>query len=174
MSQILLAQILAPSIALTTSGGILALSYYTSPILRSITRLPHPGLTAFALKELRALFSSGSHVFPQLAMASTAVSLYLAWAIPGSRTGYTAAATGALSIAPFTVFIMVPACNARLIDLDKQAKGDEDGMRDEGEGNVEQRGEEVRALLSEFEKLNAIRAGLLALGGLAGIWTAMT
>lgn len=69
---------------------------------------------------------------------------------------------------------MVPACNARLIDLDKQAKGDEDGMRDEGEGNVEQRGEEVRALLSEFEKLNAIRAGLLALGGLAGIWTAMT
>lgn len=168
MDHLKLVQVLAPAVALTTSGGILALSYYTSPILRSITARSTPDSAAFALSELRALFSSGSHVFPQMATLSAGLSTYLAWSCPEARASYIGAAVGAISIAPFTIFYMLPVCNGRLIELDEKAKQDKTAVRGKGKER------EVLYLLSEFERLNAIRAGLLALGGLIGLWTALS
>jgi len=49
--------LLSIATSLITSNAILSLSYFTVPILLSA---PPP----FSLPHLRALFSSGSHIFP--------------------------------------------------------------------------------------------------------------
>lgn len=177
-SHIKLARLLAPSIALATSGGILALSYYTSPILRAIIIQPSQTSedggrsaksmsTAFALSELRRLFSSGSHVFPQLATLSSALSFYLAYSLPAHRAGYILAGVLAIAIAPVTTGIMVPACNGRLIELDER-------VNKKKEDDFELDPKEVVALLKTFEQLNAVRAFLLGMGGFVDVWMALS
>ncbi|OCF38505.1 hypothetical protein I317_07729 [Kwoniella heveanensis CBS 569] len=158
------ARFLGPFIASSTAGSILTLSYYSIPIIRS-TSTEHS--TKTALHQLRALFSSGSHVFPPLAFAATtcyAISAYVC-DDPAHRRGYIVAAMGSIGIAPFTTLVMLPAANQRLIDLDEKAKkGDLDGVKNS---------KEVDELLRSFEWLNAIRAGIMAVGATVGLWTAL-
>jgi len=157
-----LAQILSPAISLFTAGGIAALSYYSSPILRVIAS---ESSNTRSLHQLRSLFSSGSHMFPQAAAASSALSAYLAYALPSHRVAYSLATAATMGIAPFTTMIMLPSTNGPLISMDERAKRDPASV--EGKQNTA----ELLDLLRSFEKLNAVRAGLTATGGLIGIWT---
>jgi hypothetical protein len=66
---------------------------------------------------------------------------------------------------------MVPICNGRLIELDEKVnkgkgKGGGDGVRGLGD-------EEVTELLRKFEWLNGVRAGLMAVGGIVGLYLGM-
>lgn len=143
------------SLGFLTAGAITALSYSTVPIF-----LAHPN--EVSLRHLRELFSSGSHIFPQCASASSTAFAILAYnASPGSslRNQYTLAAAGAISIAPFTIFVMKPT-NMTLKEMGEQ-----------GEEGIKQRGGEqrVQELLRRFGRLNALRGGLLALGAAVGL-----
>jgi hypothetical protein len=156
-----LAALLAPSIGLPLSGAILSLSYYSTPILRAANTQSTP----LSLQQLRSLFSSGSHIFPQLASLSAAFFGYLAYSLPHQRSSYLLAAATVASILPFTVVVMLPASNQRLIDLDELAKKDKDA--------VKKRSGEVDAMLARFGKLNAVRAVLVAAGSVLGLWTTL-
>jgi hypothetical protein len=156
-----IAQILSPSISLFTAGGIAALSYYSSPILRAIAQ---ESSNSLSLHQLRSLFSSGSHIFPQAATASAALSAYLAYALPSHRMAYSLAAAATMGIAPFTTMIMLPSTNGPLIEMDEGAKRDPTSVQ--GKRNTDQ----LVDLLDSFEKLNAVRAVLTASGGLIGVW----
>ncbi|KAL8721777.1 MAG: hypothetical protein Q9225_001626 [Loekoesia sp. 1 TL-2023] len=143
-----------------TAGAITALSYSTVPIF-----LAHPN--EVSLRHLRALFSSGSHIFPQLATAASTSFAVLAYNAPiGSslRNQYLLAAAGAISIAPFTIFVMKPT-NMTLKEIGEQG---EEGIKRSG---GEQR---VQDLLRRFGRLNAIRGGLLALGAAVGLKAALS
>jgi len=153
---------LGPAIALPTAGAILCLSYYAVPIIRSTsTELS----TKVALHQLRSLFSSGSHVFPPAAFAATSCYALAAYAIPSKRLGYILAAAGCIGIAPFTTMVMVPVVNGRLIELDEKAK--------RGGIQGEKASPEVDTLLKTFERVNAVRAGIMAVGGLTGLYMLM-
>ncbi|WVR07330.1 hypothetical protein IAU60_004371 [Kwoniella sp. DSM 27419] len=155
------ATLAGPAIACGTAGAIVCLSYYSIPNIRSTSQLS----TKIALHQLRSLFSSGSHVFPPLAMAASAAYGLCAYAIPQKRLGYIIAAAGSIGIAPFTTLVMVPAANGRLIKLDEKAKkGDFDGVKGSSE---------VESLLKSFEWLNGARGLIMAVGGLAGLYTAL-
>jgi hypothetical protein len=156
------ATFLAPAISLATAGSILTLSYYAVPVIRSTSAELS---TKTALGQLRALFSSGSHVYPPLSAMSSTLYAFLAYSIPAKRTGFGLAALGAMGIAPFTIFVMVPAANGRLIELDKRAKA---GGFEGEKGN-----KEVDGLLRSFENLNGARAAIMATGGLVGLWVAL-
>ncbi|KAL9005075.1 MAG: hypothetical protein Q9188_002148 [Gyalolechia gomerana] len=143
-----------------TAGAIIALSYSTVPIF-----LAHPN--EVSLRHLRSLFSSGSHIFPQLATAASSAFSVLAYNAPtGSslRNQYLLAAAGAISIAPFTIFVMKPT-NMTLKEIGEQG---EEGIKKSG-------GEQkVQELLRRFGRLNAIRGGLLALGAAVGLKAALS
>ncbi|MCJ1314249.1 hypothetical protein MMC25_007929 [Agyrium rufum] len=203
-----IAQILAPATALFASGMILSISYSTSPILRAAASSSSPSSTSsgkpskdetpFSLAQLRALFSSGSHIFPPLALTSTTLFAYLAYFTPevssaiaghilrspivasqSSTTSlglhspsnlYMAAAAGVISIVPFT-FLVMKSTNMRLMEF-KEAEVD--GVRGKeganGEDGEDGDGrEEVTTLMRRFEVLNAVRAALIGVGGLVGL-----
>jgi hypothetical protein len=110
------------SIALLGAGGIAALSLFDVPELQS-----QPA--SRSLPSIRWLFSRGSHIFPQAAVISSAGFAYLAYnALPvGAQSmlktsGYLAAAGLALSIAPFTAWIMIPT-NFTLIKKNEEKGG---------------------------------------------------
>ncbi|KAL8729420.1 MAG: hypothetical protein Q9166_004750 [cf. Caloplaca sp. 2 TL-2023] len=158
--QTLALQGFAISTGFITAGAIIALSYSTVPIF-----LSHPN--EISLRHLRALFSSGSHIFPQLATAtSTAFSILAYNASPGTslRYQYILAAAGAIGIAPFTIFVMKPT-NMTLKELGEQ--GDEGIKKSGGEQRVQE-------LLRRFGRLNALRGGLLALGAAIGLKAALS
>jgi hypothetical protein len=103
--------------------------------------------------------------------------------------GYLFAASMALSILPFTRFVMLPN-NMALMNKNaekggqrsvKEAKGEKEGnfgaqFRPQGklEGSFSEAEEkEVREMMGLFISQNLWRAGLLGVGGLAGLWTAL-
>lgn len=143
-----------------TAGAIIALSYSTVPIF-----LAHPNEAS--LNHLRALFSSGSHIFPQLATAVSLAFSVLAYNAPigsSARSQFLLAAAGTISIAPFTIFVMKPT-NMRLKEIGEQG---EDGIEKSG-------GEQkVQELLRRFGRLNAIRGGFLAFGATVGLKAALS
>lgn len=157
-----LAALLAPSIGLPLSGAILSLSYYSTPTLRAINARAS---TPLSLHELRSLFSSGSHIFPQLATVSAALFSFLAYSLPAQRAAYALASASVAAILPFTMVVMLPASNQRLIDLDEVAKKDPDA--------VKRRSGEVDEMLARFAGLNAVRAVLVAGGSILGLWTSL-
>ena len=127
--------------------------------------MEHPN--EVSLRHLRALFSSGSHIFPQLATASSAAFAALAYNAPSSsslRIQYILAAAGAIGIAPFTLLVMKPT-NMTLKEIGEQGQ---EGIRRSG---GEQR---VQELLRRFGRLNAIRGGILALGAAIGLKAALS
>lgn len=153
------------AIALIEAGAIFSISYYATPILKSVSSQPKAP-TSHALGQLRSLFSSGSHIFPQAASVSALGFAWLAYVVPQQRLGYGLAATAVAGIMPFTMLVMLPAANGRLIELDEKAK------RDAREG--EDRSREVDDLLARFGKLNGVRGMIMALGGLTGLWVALS
>ncbi|KAL8886330.1 MAG: hypothetical protein Q9192_006504 [Flavoplaca navasiana] len=153
-------QVFGISTGFVTAGGIMALSYSTVPIF-----LEHPN--EVSLRHLRALFSSGSHIFPQLATASASAFAALAYNAPVSsslRMQYILAAVGAIGIAPFTVLVMKPT-NMTLKEIGEQ--GQEGIKKSGGERRVQE-------LLRRFGRLNAIRGGILALGAAIGLKAALS
>ncbi|KAI4111008.1 MAG: hypothetical protein LQ339_001010 [Xanthoria mediterranea] len=158
--QTLSLQIFGISTGFVTAGAITALSYSTVPIF-----LEHPN--EVSLRHLRALFSSGSHIFPQLATASSAAFSALAYNAPPSsslRNQYVLAAVGAIGIAPFTIFVMKPT-NMTLKEIGEEGQ---EGIKKAG---GEQR---VQELLRRFGRLNAVRGGILALGAAIGLKAALS
>ncbi|GAA5833103.1 hypothetical protein JCM11251_006517 [Rhodosporidiobolus azoricus] len=158
-----LAAIAAPALALPLSGGILSLSYSSVPLFLALSRTAS---VSSSLREVRSLFSSGSHIFPQVASLSAFLFSYLAYFYPSKRKEYTVAASLVASILPFTTAVMLPASNQALIDLDELAK----------KGNkelVEGKRVEVEALLRRFGWLNAVRAVCVAAGGIVGLKAAL-
>ncbi|KAI4247541.1 MAG: hypothetical protein L6R40_001489 [Gallowayella cf. fulva] len=158
--QTLSLQIFGVSTGFLTAGSIIALSYSTVPIF-----LQHPN--EISLRHLRALFSSGSHIFPQLATAASTAFALLAYNAPPSsslRNQYILAAAGTVGIAPFTIFVMKPT-NMTLTEIGEQG---EEGIKNSG---GEQR---VQELLRRFGRLNAIRGGILALGAAIGLKAALS
>ncbi|KAL8648992.1 MAG: hypothetical protein Q9210_004665 [Variospora velana] len=152
-------QIFGISTGFVTAGAITALSYSTVPIF-----LEHPN--EISLRHLRALFSSGSHIFPQLAAAASTAFSILAYNAPSSsslRTQNLLAAAVSISIAPFTIFVMKPT-NMTLKE-----------MGEEGQGGIEKSGGEqrVQELLRRFGRLNAIRGTILALSAAIGLKAAL-
>ncbi|EME47342.1 hypothetical protein DOTSEDRAFT_69315 [Dothistroma septosporum NZE10] len=109
-------QTLSVSISLLAAGGIAGLSLFDVPELQS-----QPA--ARALPQIRWLFSRGSHIFPQAAIASALGFAYLAYdALPSNLrslsqllkttnglkvNGFLAAALLAFSIGPYTQRIML-------------------------------------------------------------------
>lgn len=163
------ARVLAPAIAAGTAGSILTQSYFLVPVIRSIvTDLS----TARGLDQLRAYFSSGSHIFPQLSGVGAALYALLAYVerIPAKRTGYSIAAAGTLGIAPFTILVMYPTVNKKLIEMhEKRLKAPAGAQAVEGESESER----AEALLKNFEWQNAVRAGIMGAGAFAGLYTAL-
>ncbi|KAI9638093.1 uncharacterized protein MKK02DRAFT_42480 [Dioszegia hungarica] len=160
------ATILAPFLSSATAGSILTLSYFSIPIIRSVSVDHSP---ARALDHVKALFSSGSHIYPTLSVVCTGLYGLLAYSSPAgtsARSGYSVAAAGTLGIAPFTVMVMLPLANHALLDLyDKREK--------RGAGAVEKDKEELDGLLRRFEGLNAVRAGIMGMGAVGGLCTAL-
>ncbi|KAL8698750.1 MAG: hypothetical protein Q9224_001706 [Gallowayella concinna] len=153
-------QIFGVSTGFITAGGIIALSYSTVPIF-----LEHPN--EISLRHLNALFSSGSHIFPQLATAASTAFSVLAYNTPASsslRNQYILAAAGTIGIAPFTILVMKPT-NMTLKEIGEQG---EEGIKKSG---GEQR---VQELLRRFGRLNAIRGGILAMGAAIGLKAALS
>lgn len=120
-------QLLSISTALLASGGILTLSLFDTPLLKS-----QPA--SRSLPQIRWLFSRGSHIFPTAAIASSAGFLYLAYtALPtpslpllellkyGRVPGFLLAAILSCSIGPFTQ-LMIPT-NFGLIELNERKGG---------------------------------------------------
>ncbi|KAK0304358.1 hypothetical protein LTR01_007459 [Friedmanniomyces endolithicus] len=208
------AQLLSISIALFASGGIASLSLFAVPFLQS-----QPA--SRSLPQTRWLFSRGSHTFPQAAFLSSAGFSYLAWTTAPSGSfgefvglvtqvrrvsGYVVAAVLTLSIAPVTMFAMIPT-NFALIQKNEDLGGarSEKSARDgdakpglrSAEESVNAKGvveeltdlsgpqgrttddsseeddREVRELLGKFAMLNGVRAVLMGLGGVVGLWTAL-
>jgi hypothetical protein len=115
------------STALMASGGILTLSLFDIPELKS-----QPA--SRSLPQIRWLFSRGSHIFPTAAVASGAGFAYLAYSSLPSKSlpvlealkhgkvpGFLFAAILAYSIGPFTQ-LMIPT-NFRLIELNEKMGG---------------------------------------------------
>ncbi|KAL8777650.1 MAG: hypothetical protein Q9194_002443 [Teloschistes cf. exilis] len=158
--QTLSLQVFGVSTGFVTAGAIIALSYSTVPVF-----LSHPN--EVSLRHLRALFSSGSHIFPQLATAaSTAFSVLAYTAPPASplRYQYIVAAAGTIGIAPFTILVMKPT-NMTLKEIGEQ--GNEGIKKSGGEQRIEE-------LLRRFGRLNAIRGGILAMGAGVGLYAALS
>ena len=151
-------QFLGISAAYLLAGGNAALSYYAIPILID-------GKTDLgSLQKLRKLFSSGSHILPQVAILSTGCFAYLA-KNNQTRDLYIAAAASTIAIGPFTTQYMVPTCNGYIIEAGKK------GAR----GVAEVGGEEgLKDLFRRFALQNWIRVGMLAAGGSIGLYTALT
>lgn len=122
---------LSISVSLIVSGGIAAISLFDVPELQSSP-------ASHSLPSIRWLFSRGSHIFPQASIISTAGFAYLAYdALPQGRpmitqvlcfsgpalkaNGYLAAAALALSIGPFTAY-MIPT-NFALIEMNEEKGG---------------------------------------------------
>jgi hypothetical protein len=159
-------KILAPFLAASTAGSILCLSYFPLPIIRAVSS-DHS--TARAMDHIKALFSSGSHIYPPLSGITAGLYGLLAYIAPSGssqRIGYSVAAVGSIGIAPFTVGVMLGAANQRILDLYEKRKKD-------GAKAVEMDKKEVDLLLQRFEWLNAIRAAIMASGALAGLYTAL-
>lgn len=57
----------------------------------------------------------------------------------------------------------VSACNGRLIELDERVN-----KKKEDEVKLDPKG--VVGLLGTFEQVNAVRAGLIGMGGVVGVW----
>ncbi|KAI4186203.1 MAG: hypothetical protein L6R41_003620 [Letrouitia leprolyta] len=176
--QTLSLQVFGVGTGFVTAGAIIALSYCTScpikqlafskfnPLLVTVPIfLAHPN--EVSLSHLRAVFSSGSHIFPQLATAASSAFSILAYNAPigsSARYQYLLAATGTISIAPFTILVMKPT-NMTLKEIGEQG---EDGIKRSG-------GEQkVQKLLRRFGRLNAIRGGLLAFGAAVGLKAALS
>ncbi|KAL8871559.1 MAG: hypothetical protein Q9174_002631 [Haloplaca sp. 1 TL-2023] len=158
--QTLSLQIFGIGTGFVTAGAVVALSYSTIPIFVS-----HPN--EVSLQHLRALFSSGSHIFPQLATASSAAFSALAYYAPAGsslRSQYIVAAAWTIGIAPFTLFIMKPT-NMTLKQIGEQ--GDEGIKKSGGEQRVQE-------LLYRFSRLNVVRGGLLAFGAGLGLYAALS
>ncbi|KAL8772196.1 MAG: hypothetical protein Q9209_002631 [Squamulea sp. 1 TL-2023] len=127
--------------------------------------LEHPN--QFSLRPLRALFSSGSHIFRELATASSAALTALAYNATASsalRIEYMLAAVGSIGIAPFTMIVMKPT-NMTLKEIGEQGQ---EGINKSG---GEQR---VQKLLRRFGRLNAIRGGILAWSAAIGLKAALS
>lgn len=156
---ILATQIVSISTAFLTSGAIVCLSYSSVPIL--VAADPKT-----SIPQTRDLFSSGSHIFPQLASVATSGFAYLAYHSPlGSNTQmqYAAAAIGTIGIAPFTFLLMAPT-NFTIR-----------GIKETDEGIKEAGGpERVRTLIRKFGRLNAVRGTIMAVGAGVGLWAALT
>lgn len=160
--QLKAAKILAVTTSLLASGAILSISFYSVPILSSSRS------STFSLHQLRSLFSSGSHVFPPAAMASSALFGYLGYVAPAGgpqRNAFFGAAVAILNIVPFTLYVMVPAANGRLIEMEERAKK-------HGKAGVDVSGgdREVKEMLERFKWLNLVRAILVATGGALGLY----
>lgn len=69
-----------------------------------------------------------------------------------------------MGIAAFTVWIMVPAVNGRLIELRERVE------KDASEGKKYTA--EVDGLFDKFNRYNNVRAGMMAVSGLVGMYTA--
>lgn len=132
MTSKILIQTISISTALVASGGIATLSLFDVPILQSQS-------AQHSLPSIRWLFSRGSHIFPQAALLSSAGFAYLAYAVqpvaqrgllsllkvgnnPSIVNGYLFAAALAMSIGPFTSFVMIPT-NFELIKMNAQRGG---------------------------------------------------
>ncbi|KAL9129681.1 MAG: hypothetical protein Q9217_001923 [Psora testacea] len=160
-TQLLAAKIVGISTAFLTSGGIISLSYSTVPILRSTP-------SHIALPHLDALFSSGSHIFPQLATLAASAFVFLAYNAPSgsdARMLYLAGAGGAVGIAPFTVLMMKPT-NMTLREIETEEEK-------EGKKGIEKVGgdKRIKELMATFQWMNAVRGTIIAVGaglGLAG------
>ena len=156
---ILATKLTSISTAFVTSGAILSLSYSSAPILAA-------GSPKFSIPQINALFSSGSHVFPQLATLATAGFAYLAYLAPYSsntQLRYVAAAVVTIGIAPFTMLVMLPT-NMTLRSIEPTDEGVKKAGGDD----------RVRALIQKFKSLNAARGLIMAAGAGLGLWAALT
>lgn len=131
MSSTQVVQVVSVSTAFLASGGIATLSLFDIPILKS-----QPASRSLPLT--RWLFSRGSHIFPTTAFVSSSGFAYLAYnALPtGSRAFsnllqhatkgkagiYAAAAALTISIAPWTMWVMLPT-NFALIRMNQELGG---------------------------------------------------
>ncbi|KAH8728595.1 hypothetical protein GQ44DRAFT_608767 [Phaeosphaeriaceae sp. PMI808] len=131
MSSTQAVQLFSVSTAFLTSGGIATLSLFDVPILKA-----QPA--SRSLPMTRWLFSRGSHIFPTAAFLSSSGFTYLAYhALPsGSHTLstflqyatkgkaglYVAAAALTMSIAPWTMLVMLPT-NFALIKMNQELGG---------------------------------------------------
>lgn len=131
MSSIQTIQIFSIATALIASGGIASFSLFDVPVLKS-----QPA--SRSLPSTRWLFSRGSHIFPQAALASGSGFAYLAYhSLPsgissmslllhhlvkgGQPSLYAAAALLSIAIGPTTSF-MIPT-NFELIRMNEEKRG---------------------------------------------------
>ncbi|KAJ4355677.1 uncharacterized protein N0V89_003697 [Didymosphaeria variabile] len=208
MSTTQVVQVASISTALAAAGGIANMSLFDIPMLVS-----QPASRSLPL--IRWLFSRGSHIFPTAAFVSSSGFAYLAYnALPpatgtfnnllssatrgGPVTWYVVAAALSISIAPWTMLVMVPT-NFTLIEKNEQKGGKrsaatpDSATKRSADGSVNSEGDasqwtdlsvpqertkenttkdedrEVQQLLEKFGRLNSARAVLIGLGGVVGL-----
>ena len=87
------------------------------------------------------------------------------------------AAAGVISIAPYTLLVMKDT-NMELVEIEKDEGAGLKKVENEKEGEevVEKVGgeERVKDLMRSFQKMNAVRGGMMAFGAFMGLWAAMT
>ncbi|KAK0110152.1 hypothetical protein ONS95_002804 [Cadophora gregata] len=147
-SLITLIKVLSISTSLIASGGILSLSLFDIPLLKS-----QPATRS--LPQIRWLFSRGSHIFPTAAILSSTGFIYLSITslspsesfldvisnIAGNSptvNGYLLAGVLSAAIGPFTQFAMIPT-NFELIERNEElggARSEESAKKAEGKGKV--------------------------------------
>ncbi|KAK4994990.1 hypothetical protein LTR66_005094 [Elasticomyces elasticus] len=188
-TRVLAAAVVSTTTALLTSGAILSVSLFEIPkppldtpnllsTPQTSSRHPKPPL------DTPTLLSTPHHdlsapapraLLPRLLTScprppASSLAIY-AWAGPTTpdraghfdqRNGYVAAAVGVGSIMPSTTLVMLPAANGRLIELEENRK------RRGGEEREE------KELLRGFWWMNTVRGLLMGVGGVVGMWTAMT
>lgn len=195
-------QIVSISTALVAAGGIATLSLFDIPELQSqpasrslpsIQWLFSRGSHIFP--QAAALSSAGFAYLAYNALPASSRPV-LERMQHGDVPGYLAAAVLTISIAPWTTGVMVPT-NFRIMEInqdkggarsqksrevadsipDKDAAGQFSDLSAPQEktpqGMSQSEEEEVQSLLDKFNKLNAVRAVLMAVGGVVGLYTAL-
>jgi len=184
MTSLKVAQATAIITSAFASGGILTISFLSVPALLLPAR-PTPGsqasssppshLISQVTQQWRWAYNVGKVIFPSLAASSALAYTYLAYALKHSKISqtYLAAAAVTMSIAPYTLAVMLPT-NKRL--MERAARKDVTPKQGEQEENAQQREYEDRQipdLMVMWAWLNAIRGLFPLVGAVIGASAAL-
>lgn len=170
---------LAQTIGITTAGILggmnLTISLYQIP---SLLLAP----ASLALRQFEQIYTLGKKVGPSLSLVSFGSFIFLAYdsymrfadttlvysPLKDQWKGYVVAAGLVVGIMPYTVVLMVPGVNKKLLE------GAERATRGKKEDGVEEMGvEEVRKTLVKWARFNYGRAVLAVSATAVATWTAM-
>ncbi|KAM6492428.1 protein of unknown function (DUF1772) domain containing protein [Amanita muscaria] len=185
MTSLKVAQATAIITSAFASGGILTISFLSVPALLLPAR-PTPGSQASSSPPSHLIsqvtqqwcwaYNMGKVVFPSLAASSALAYTYLAYALKHSKISqtYLAAAVVTMSIAPYTLAVMLPT-NKRLMEraARKDVTPKQQGEQEENAQQREHEDREIPDLMVKWAWMNAIRGLFPLVGAVIGASAAL-